>query len=76
MKILVITVACSCSLSDADRKAIPAHLPLAWTHSSAQEVESFMTQLEELARPIQSPIQNPEPNSSSSPVESALPEIV
>ncbi|XP_008332143.1 dehydrogenase/reductase SDR family member 12-like [Cynoglossus semilaevis] len=59
-----------------DRKAIPAHLPLAWTHSSAQEVESFMTQLEELARPIQSPIQNPEPNSSSSPVESALPEIV
>ncbi|XP_041804476.1 dehydrogenase/reductase SDR family member 12-like isoform X2 [Chelmon rostratus] len=37
-----------------DRRPVPAHLPLAWTRSSAQEIQSFMTQLETLARVIQS----------------------
>lgn len=38
----------------ADRTPVPAHLPLAWTHSSAEEIQHFMTQLETLARAIQS----------------------
>ncbi|XP_034410546.1 dehydrogenase/reductase SDR family member 12-like isoform X1 [Cyclopterus lumpus] len=33
-----------------DRTLVPAHLPLAWTHSSAEEIQDFMTQLETLAR--------------------------
>ncbi|KAK2822347.1 hypothetical protein Q5P01_022412 [Channa striata] len=37
-----------------DRKPVPTHLPLAWTHSSAEEIQHFMTQLETLARAIQS----------------------
>ncbi|TMS10302.1 dehydrogenase/reductase SDR family member 12 [Larimichthys crocea] len=37
-----------------DRRPVPAHLPLAWTHSSAEEIQSFMTQLETMARVIQS----------------------
>ncbi|KAL7386184.1 hypothetical protein ABVT39_004960 [Epinephelus coioides] len=37
-----------------DRKPVPVHLPLAWTHSSAEEIQSFMTQLETLARAVQS----------------------
>ncbi|XP_074507292.1 dehydrogenase/reductase SDR family member 12 [Sebastes fasciatus] len=37
-----------------DRTPVPAHLPLAWTHSSAEEIQHFMTQLETLARAIQS----------------------
>ncbi|XP_070700703.1 dehydrogenase/reductase SDR family member 12 [Pempheris klunzingeri] len=37
-----------------DRRPVPAHLPLAWTHSSAQEIQRFMTQLETLARAVQS----------------------
>ncbi|KAG7526154.1 hypothetical protein JOB18_037340 [Solea senegalensis] len=49
-----------------DRKSVPAHLPLAWTHSSAQEIESFMTQLETLAKAAQSP-RDPEMMSSLSP---------
>ncbi|XP_059200897.1 dehydrogenase/reductase SDR family member 12-like [Centropristis striata] len=37
-----------------DRVPVPAHLPLAWTHNSAAEIQSFMTQLETLTRSIQS----------------------
>ncbi|XP_070775122.1 dehydrogenase/reductase SDR family member 12-like [Enoplosus armatus] len=37
-----------------DRRPVPAHLPLAWTRSSAKETQSFMTQLETLARAVQS----------------------
>ncbi|XP_026230785.1 dehydrogenase/reductase SDR family member 12-like [Anabas testudineus] len=37
-----------------DRKPVPTHLPLAWTHSSPEEIQSFMTQLESLARAIHS----------------------
>uniref|UniRef100_A0A3Q3JN60 Uncharacterized protein n=1 Tax=Monopterus albus TaxID=43700 RepID=A0A3Q3JN60_MONAL len=37
-----------------DRKPVPAHLPLAWTHSSTAEIQRFMTQLEILARAVQS----------------------
>ncbi|XP_041848632.1 dehydrogenase/reductase SDR family member 12-like [Melanotaenia boesemani] len=37
-----------------DRKPIPDHLPLAWTHSSAEEIQSFMTQLDTLAQAVQS----------------------
>ncbi|XP_061587098.1 dehydrogenase/reductase SDR family member 12 [Cololabis saira] len=36
-----------------DRKPVPAHLPLAWTHSSAEDTQSFMTQLEALAQTVQ-----------------------
>uniref|UniRef100_A0A671Y368 Dehydrogenase/reductase SDR family member 12-like n=1 Tax=Sparus aurata TaxID=8175 RepID=A0A671Y368_SPAAU len=32
-----------------DRRPVAAHLPLAWTRSSAEEVQSFMSQLETLA---------------------------
>ncbi|GAA6234774.1 dehydrogenase/reductase SDR family member 12-like isoform X1 [Lates japonicus] len=49
-----------------DRKPVPAHLPLAWTHSSTQEIQSFMTQLETLARIVQSQ-PDPELNSPLSP---------
>ncbi|XP_068427364.1 dehydrogenase/reductase SDR family member 12 isoform X2 [Clinocottus analis] len=35
-----------------DRRPVPAHLPLAWTHSSAEEIQDFMTQLETLARSV------------------------
>ncbi|XP_051262841.1 dehydrogenase/reductase SDR family member 12-like [Dicentrarchus labrax] len=37
-----------------DRSPVPAHLPLAWTRSSAEEIQSFMAQLETLAGVIQS----------------------
>uniref|UniRef100_A0A8C9SV97 Dehydrogenase/reductase 12-like a n=1 Tax=Scleropages formosus TaxID=113540 RepID=A0A8C9SV97_SCLFO len=36
-----------------DRKMIPTHLPLAWTHSSLEQKERFMTLLEELAKASQ-----------------------
>ncbi|XP_041660316.1 dehydrogenase/reductase SDR family member 12-like isoform X2 [Cheilinus undulatus] len=35
-----------------DRSPVPAHLPLAWTHSSAEDVQRFMSQLESLAKDI------------------------
>ncbi|XP_015234303.1 PREDICTED: dehydrogenase/reductase SDR family member 12-like isoform X1 [Cyprinodon variegatus] len=35
-----------------DRKPVPVHLPLAWTHSSDEEICSFITQLETLARAV------------------------
>ncbi|CAN9502689.1 unnamed protein product [Ophioblennius macclurei] len=37
-----------------DRKPVPAHLPLAWTRSPAEDVLSFMMQMENLARAVQS----------------------
>lgn len=37
-----------------DRKPIPVHLPLAWTRSSSEDIQSFMAQLEALANAIQS----------------------
>lgn len=48
--------ACSHTLACvvADRRPVPAHLPLAWTHSSAEDIQVFLTQLELLARAIQS----------------------
>ncbi|KAM6948320.1 dehydrogenase/reductase SDR family member 12 [Aplochiton taeniatus] len=35
-----------------DRTAVPAHLPLAWTHSSKEEVRSFLKQLETLTQSL------------------------
>lgn len=49
-----------------DRRPVPTHLPLAWTHSSAEEIQSFMTQLETLAKAIQSQ-PDAKPDGSSSP---------
>ncbi|XP_049602682.1 dehydrogenase/reductase SDR family member 12 isoform X1 [Syngnathus scovelli] len=37
-----------------DRKAVPTHLPLAWTRSSTVEVLTFISQLEMLAKAVQS----------------------
>ncbi|XP_069562356.1 dehydrogenase/reductase SDR family member 12-like [Brachyistius frenatus] len=37
-----------------DRKPLPAHLPLARTRSSAEEIQRFVTQLETLAKAVQS----------------------
>ncbi|KAG7229276.1 hypothetical protein INR49_012934 [Caranx melampygus] len=37
-----------------DRRPVPAHLPLAWSHSSSQEIQGFMTQLEALFKAVQS----------------------
>uniref|UniRef100_A0A3Q2Z8C4 Dehydrogenase/reductase SDR family member 12-like n=1 Tax=Hippocampus comes TaxID=109280 RepID=A0A3Q2Z8C4_HIPCM len=36
-----------------DRKAVPTHLPLAWTRSSTVEVLTFISQLEMLAKAVQ-----------------------
>lgn len=33
-----------------DRRAVSAHLPLAWTHSSKEEVQMFVTRLDTLAQ--------------------------
>uniref|UniRef100_A0A4W5P5X4 Si:ch211-165b10.3 n=1 Tax=Hucho hucho TaxID=62062 RepID=A0A4W5P5X4_9TELE len=45
-----------------DRRAVPAHLPLAWTHSSPEEVRSFMTQLEILAQAAKQPRTDTQPS--------------
>ncbi|KAM9845064.1 dehydrogenase/reductase SDR family member 12-like [Aulostomus maculatus] len=37
-----------------DRKPIPTHLPLAWTRSSMEEIQTFMGQLENLSKAVQS----------------------
>ncbi|XP_061653252.1 dehydrogenase/reductase SDR family member 12-like isoform X2 [Phyllopteryx taeniolatus] len=37
-----------------DRKVVVTHLPLAWTHSSTVEVLTFISQLEMLAKAVQS----------------------
>lgn len=38
----------------ADRRCVPAHLPLAWTHSAAEDIQAFIMQLEALAAAIRS----------------------
>lgn len=38
----------------ADRRPVPAHLPLAWTHSSTEEIQTFMAKLENLTKAVQS----------------------
>ncbi|XP_010892870.1 dehydrogenase/reductase SDR family member 12 isoform X2 [Esox lucius] len=38
-----------------DRQPVPAHLPLAWTHSTPEDVRFFMTQLETLAQDAKKP---------------------
>ncbi|XP_029580697.1 dehydrogenase/reductase SDR family member 12 [Salmo trutta] len=45
-----------------DRRVVPAHLPLAWTHSSPEEVRSFMTQLEILAQAAKQPRTDTQPS--------------
>ncbi|XP_020779439.1 dehydrogenase/reductase SDR family member 12-like isoform X1 [Boleophthalmus pectinirostris] len=47
-----------------DRKPVPVHLPLAWTHSSSEDIQSFMSQMEALANAIQSKRPDVLPNSS------------
>ncbi|XP_060940141.1 dehydrogenase/reductase SDR family member 12-like isoform X1 [Limanda limanda] len=61
-----------------DRKPIAAHLPLAWTHSSPDKVQSFMTQLETLSRAAQS-LPDPEPqlpDGSLNPSTITTPQVV
>lgn len=36
-----------------DRKLVPTHLPLAWTHSSALEEQKLLSVLEDLAKTFQ-----------------------
>lgn len=36
-----------------DRKMVPTHLPLAWTHSSALEEQKLLSVLEDLAKTFQ-----------------------
>lgn len=38
----------------ADRRPVPSHLPLAWTHSSAGDVQAFIAQLDALAAVVRS----------------------
>uniref|UniRef100_A0A674MNZ9 Dehydrogenase/reductase 12-like a n=1 Tax=Takifugu rubripes TaxID=31033 RepID=A0A674MNZ9_TAKRU len=38
-----------------DRKMVPTHLPLAWTHSSALEEQKLLSLLEDLAKTFQPP---------------------
>ncbi|KAI4809745.1 hypothetical protein KUCAC02_018610 [Chaenocephalus aceratus] len=45
-----------------DRAPVPAHLPLAWTHSSTEEIQSFMTQLETLARALLPDVEHESPS--------------
>ncbi|XP_042284588.1 dehydrogenase/reductase SDR family member 12-like [Thunnus maccoyii] len=35
-----------------DRKPVPTHLPLAWTHSSTKEIQTFMAKLENMAEAV------------------------
>lgn len=37
----------------ADRRMVPTHLPLAWTHSSALEEQKLLSVLEDLAKAFQ-----------------------
>uniref|UniRef100_A0A671Y6V7 Dehydrogenase/reductase SDR family member 12-like n=1 Tax=Sparus aurata TaxID=8175 RepID=A0A671Y6V7_SPAAU len=50
-----------------DRRPVAAHLPLAWTRSSAEEVQSFMSQLETLAFSVVQPQPDGELNGPSRP---------
>lgn len=38
----------------ADRRSVPTHLPLAWTHSAAEDIQAFIVQLDALAAAIRS----------------------
>ncbi|XP_035277573.1 dehydrogenase/reductase SDR family member 12-like isoform X1 [Anguilla anguilla] len=38
-----------------DRRAVPTHFPLAWTRSSPEEEQNFMTQLDKLATSFRTP---------------------
>lgn len=38
----------------ADRRPVSTHLPLAWTRSSAEDIQAFMAQLEALAAVVRS----------------------
>lgn len=66
------TLSLYCGQSDtlciADRQPVSTHLPLAWTHSSKEDIEGFMDQLDALAKVIQSqPGALPELNGPSGP---------
>ncbi|CAK6969498.1 dehydrogenase/reductase SDR family member 12 [Scomber scombrus] len=37
-----------------DRRPVPAHLPLAWTHTSPKEIQTFVAKLENLSEAVQS----------------------
>uniref|UniRef100_A0A674MZR2 Si:ch211-165b10.3 n=1 Tax=Takifugu rubripes TaxID=31033 RepID=A0A674MZR2_TAKRU len=37
-----------------DRRCVPTHLPLAWTHSPAEDIQAFIIQLDALAAAIRS----------------------
>lgn len=55
-----------------DRSPVPAHLPLAWTHSSAEDIQRFMSQLESLAKDILSkPV-----GKDNSPMSATKPQFV
>ncbi|KAM7400718.1 hypothetical protein PAMA_005085 [Pampus argenteus] len=55
-----------------DRRPVPAHLPLAWTHSSADEIQTFVAKLENLAKAVQS-----QPDTDlNGPLSPYTPEIV
>ncbi|XP_029970427.1 dehydrogenase/reductase SDR family member 12 isoform X2 [Salarias fasciatus] len=55
-----------------DRRPVPAHLPLAWTRSPAEDVQSFMTQVENLAGAVGSRLRE-DLNSS---LEASTPQFV
>lgn len=58
----------SLTLCIADRQPVSTHLPLAWTHSSEEDMESFINQLDALAKVIQShPVAQPELNGPTGP---------
>ncbi|KAJ8011563.1 hypothetical protein DPEC_G00059540 [Dallia pectoralis] len=44
-----------------DRQVVPAHLPVAWTHSTLEDVRFFMTQLETLAQDAKQPHTSKQP---------------
>ncbi|KAJ3595606.1 hypothetical protein NHX12_004909 [Muraenolepis orangiensis] len=51
-----------------DRKAVPTHLPMAWTNSSAKDVAKFLVKLETLAQEARPQPADPQPGS---PTESS-----
>ncbi|XP_030015763.1 dehydrogenase/reductase SDR family member 12-like [Sphaeramia orbicularis] len=56
-----------------DRKPVPAHLPLAWTHSSNEEIQRFMDHMETLAKDVQ---QQPPDIQLNGPPDLCTPHIV
>lgn len=52
----------------ADRRPVSVHLPLAWTHSSEEDIQCFMNQLDALAKAVQSQLgSQPELNGPTDP---------